>query len=268
MEDFSEYNSEGTTLREMQLRLLHILVEIDKVCKENDIRYWIDFGTLLGAVRHGGFIPWDDDIDITMPTEDYKKFMKIAPQALPKDLFLQTPQTDPSYKMLLSKVRDYNSFFVTPHEDFKRDYNKGLYIDIFEAVNYPTVSPKFQKRLMRWFNKIAFFYSVKQDVTIKNHIASVTFPIIKLFLCTIWGILCLKPKNKIGYEKRFNPYGNSYRREVVFPLSSIEFEGHTFPAPNDTNAYLKSIYKDYMQIPPKEKRVTHLIYVDIKANEG
>ena len=69
-EDFSKYNGEGTMLRKAQLRMVDILVAIDKVCRDNGINYWIDYGTLLGAVRHKGFIPWDDDIDICVLTED------------------------------------------------------------------------------------------------------------------------------------------------------------------------------------------------------
>ena len=82
MEDYSKYNGDGTTLRKMQLRILDILVEIDRICRKHDIKYWIDFGSLLGAVRHGGFIPWDDDIDVAMPSEDYQRFLEIAPKEL------------------------------------------------------------------------------------------------------------------------------------------------------------------------------------------
>lgn len=263
MEDFSQYNCEGTTLRKIQLRLLDILVEIDKICRKHDIKYWIDFGTLLGAVRHGGFIPWDDDIDVTMPTDDYHRFLEIAPKELPDTLFLQTKETDPSYPMLLNKVRDKNSFFITQHEDFTKDYNKGLYIDIFQAVPYPNVNPVFQKRLMRWLMKTNFFFSVKQTVNFKNTVATITFPIITTFLNSIWSLLNLKPKNRIGYEKRFNIYGNSYTKDMIFPLNDITFEGKTFLGPADPNRYLTSIYGNYMIIPPEEKRHTHIIHVEI-----
>jgi len=263
MEDFSEYNGEGTSLRKLQLRLLDILVEIDKVCRKHDIKYWIDFGTLLGAIRHGGFIPWDDDIDVTMPTEDYHRFLEIAPKELPDSLFLQTKKNDSSYPFLLSKVRDKNSFFITQHEDFTKSYNKGLYIDIFEAVPYPKVNAKLQKKLMRWLLKTYFFFSVKQPVNFKNHLATVIFPVIKFFLNTFWGVLCLKPQNRLGYEKRFNPYGNSYQKEWVFPLKDVTFEGKTFLGPADPDRYLTSIYGDYMKVPPEEKRVTHIIHVEM-----
>ena len=264
MEDFSQYNGEGTTLRKMQLRLLDILTEIDKICRKHDIQYWIDFGTLLGAVRHRGFIPWDDDIDVAMPSEDYRRFLEIAPKELPDNLFLQTQSTDTSYHFLLNKVRDKNSFFITQHEDFTKDYNKGLYIDIFEVVPYPQVNPRFQKKLLRWLYKTNFFFSVKQSVTLKNHLAAISFPIIKGSLNLVWAILNLKPKNKFGYEKRFSPYGNSYTADMVFPLKDIVFEGKTFLAPANPDRYLTSIYKDYMRIPPEEKRVTHIIHVEMR----
>ena len=263
MEDFSQYNGEGTTLRKVQLRLLDILIEIDKICRKHDIKYWIDFGTLLGAVRHGGFIPWDDDIDVTMPTEDYHRFLEIAPTELPDTLFLQTKDTDPSYRLLINKVRDNNSLYITKHEDFSRDYNKGLYIDIFEAIPYPDVNPKLQKYIMHWYQKTCHFFSVKQSVSFKNHLASIVFPIIKLNLDIIWGVLNLGKKKCIGYAKQFNVYGNSYPQNIVYPLKDISFEGYTFLGPSNADKYLTNIYGDYMKLPKKEQQHAHIIYVDL-----
>lgn len=264
MEDYSKINGEGTLLRKVQLRLLDILVEIDKICRKHDIKYWIDFGSLLGAVRHGGFIPWDDDIDISMPTEDYKRFKEIAPKELPEHLFLQTKETDPSYSLLIDKVRDKNSFFVTKHEDFTADYNKGLYIDIFEVVQYPNINPKVQKRVLLWYQKVCHFYSVKQKVTLKNHLAALTFPGVRFFLSLVWAVFNIKPKTKLGYEKHFSVYGNSYAKDMVYPLKDIVFEGKTFLGPADPDRYLTSIYGDYMKLPPEDKRRTHIIHVSLE----
>ena len=141
MEDFSQYNKEGTLLRQVQLQLVDMMIEIDKICRKHNIQYWITFGTLLGAVRHGGFIPWDDDLDISMTSENLNKFIRIAPQELPNNLFLQTKETDPSIQVDIVKVRLKNSLFITPREDFSRNYNKGLFIDIFEVIPYPNASP-------------------------------------------------------------------------------------------------------------------------------
>lgn len=264
MEDFSEYNGEGTTLRRIQLRLVDILVEIDKICRKHDINYWIDFGSLLGAVRHGGFIPWDDDIDVAMPTDDMHRFLEIAPKELPDFLFLQTRETEPNFRRTLRRVRDNNSLFITKNEDFTKEYHKGLYIDLFEVVPYPTVNRKLQKTIMHWYSKTTIFFFIKHDVTLKNHIAAITFPIIRAGLHILWAMLNLKPKNKLGYEKHFSVYGNSYSKDMVFPLKDITFEEHSFRAPADPDRYLTSIYGNYMTIPPKEKRATHIIHVSFQ----
>ncbi|MBQ9471461.1 MAG: LicD family protein [Bacteroidales bacterium] len=263
MDDFSHINGEGTLLRKVQLRLLDILIEIDRICRKHNIQYWIDFGTLLGAVRHGGFIPWDDDIDISMPSEDYHRFLEIAPKELPDNLFLQTKETDPSYRLLIDKVRDKNSLYITKHEDFTKDYNKGLYIDIFEAKPYPNANPKLQKFIMHWYQKTRHFFSVKQSVTLKNHLATIIFPIIKLNLDVVWGLINLGKKTNIGYAKQFNVYGNSYPHDIVFPLKDITFEGKTFLSPSNPDKYLSSIYGNYMKLPKKEQQHTHIIYVDL-----
>ena len=90
-----------------------------------------------------------------------------------------------------------------------------------------------------------------------------TFPILKIGLDLIWAMTNLKPKNKLGYEKHFSVYGNSYTKEMVYPLKDITFEGKTFRGPADPDRYLTSIYGDYMKLPPLEKRRTHIIYVDL-----
>lgn len=264
MEDFSKYNGAGTLLRKMQLRLLDILIEIDKVCRKNSINYWIDFGSLLGAVRHEGFIPWDDDLDIAMPKEDFERFKVIAPKELPDNLFLQTPETDPSFLMPILKVRDKNSMFITKHEDFTKKYNKGLYIDIFVVTDYPKVSKKTRKFLLGWTSKVNWFLGTKHNVTLKNHLAAICFPLIKGLCLTVWKILCLKPKTQLGYDvTRYCPYSCAYPKEWIYPLSEVTFEQHSFMAPHKPDLYLNSIYPNFMELPPEEKRVTHIIHVEM-----
>lgn len=262
-EDFSKYNGEGTVLRNAQLRMLDILAEVDRICRKYDIRYWIDYGTLLGAVRHKGFIPWDDDLDITMMTEDLKKFIKIAPSELPDNLFLQTKATDPSYKFALCKVRDKKSLFITQHEDFTRNYNKGLYIDIFEAEKYPHLNSSVLKLLMKWEEKTTFFFNVKHYFTVKNIVAALCFPVIHFLIELLWKILLLKSKRDIGYIPKLNYYGVSFKKDTVFPLSEIDFEGKLFMAPHDVDTYLRTIYNNYTELPPVEKRRDHSKYIFI-----
>ena len=99
-------------LRKCQLKQLSILEEVDRICKKLQIEYWLDGGTLLGAVRHKGFIPWDDDIDIAMTLENMNRFILEAPALLPPNLFLQTPQSDPQLKEPIVKIRDLNSLYI------------------------------------------------------------------------------------------------------------------------------------------------------------
>ena len=99
-------------LRSCQLKQLEILKIFDRICRKHNLRYWIDGGTLLGAVRHKGFIPWDDDLDVAMPSEDYKKLDQIIQSELPDHLFWQTPKTDPTMPYGCTKIRDLNSFYA------------------------------------------------------------------------------------------------------------------------------------------------------------
>ena len=126
-------------LRACQLKQLSILKEVDRICRKHKLSYWLDGGTLLGAMRHGGFIPWDDDIDIGMTLEDMQAFMKVAPSELPDTLFLQTPESDPTSKEPIVKIRDLNSIYIEAGDTFSVEYQKGLYVDIFPFIDYPTV---------------------------------------------------------------------------------------------------------------------------------
>lgn len=135
-------------LRRCQLKQLTILEEIDRICRKHNISYWLDGGSLLGAVRHGGFIPWDDDIDIAMPLDDAKRFAQVAPSELRQGLVLQDPETELTREPIM-KVRDTNSFYVEANDDFSLPYGKGLYVDIFPFIAYPNVSRAFCKNMPR-----------------------------------------------------------------------------------------------------------------------
>src|SRR3954468_21006016 len=106
VDDLSIYNPEGSELRRAQLKMLEILEAFDKICRKHNINYWLVCGTLLGARRHGGFIPWDDDLDIAILQSDYDKLMLILKEELPEHLKLQTQETDKKYWYFHPKIRD------------------------------------------------------------------------------------------------------------------------------------------------------------------
>ena len=250
-------------LRACQLKQLSILEEIDRICQKHQIGYWLDGGTLLGAVRHKGFIPWDDDIDIAMRQEDLERFMAIAPKELREGLFLQTPQNEPQAKEPIVKVRDLNSFYVEGADNFSADYQKGLYVDIFPMIDYPTLPKGLVKRITLGISKSysilhkAHYYSLRSFAEF--------FWFGAKYACNkcLWHLLCaMRPKNVYMSNILINNgYGIMHRQDSVFPLGTITFEGKTFSAPANTDAYLSDLYRNYMEIPPKEKQKIHSVFI-------
>ena len=249
-------------LRDCQLKQMEILKEIDRICKKHHIDYWLDGGTLLGAVRHGGFIPWDDDIDIAMRLEDMQRFEQIAPQELPQHLFLQSPRTEPDSKEPIVKVRDLNSFYVEPGDDFSAHYQKGLYVDIFPFIDYPTVSKSFAKRFGLAVSKSYSILHKPHHYSLRALAEWFWFGAKYVIGRAAWAIaFALRPHDTyISNILINNGYGIMHRQDSVFPLSTIRFEGIEMMAPRDPDAYLTDLYHNYMEIPPVEKRKIHSLF--------
>ena len=271
MEDLSSYNKPGSPLRNVQLRMLDILIAVADICRKNNICYWIDFGTLLGAVRHGGFIPWDDDLDICVYEKDYSRFQEVCKEQLPEYLFLQSPETDPDAHMGhgMIKIRDKRSLYIHGFDNFRRTYNKGVFIDVFVAKNYPRMNPDLMSYLFIKVSRSYAFMKYYPELNFKNIIGYFVYPLIYIFFKTI--IKCFTISNKqyyVGVAPECLLYGHLSRKEEVFPLKEIEFEGHKFMAPQDPDACLTNQYGNYMQVPPPEKRRSHVIYAFMDRKDG
>ncbi len=259
-------------LRALQLRMTEILVEIDKVCRRNGIRYWIDFGTLLGAVRHKGFVPWDDDMDICIPAEEFDKFVEVCTRELPEWLFVQTPESDPKAGMGggMIKVRDRQSVFLNDYDTYRRDYNKGVFVDVYKAIEYPNVPHPVYRYISR---RIAFsfgFFHFPQLVNLHNIVCYMLYPFSYVWHKGLFRLLYVFGKSGkycIMPERR---YGKGYltKREDLFPLSEIEFEGHMFMAPAHPDRRMADVYGNYMQIPDKEHRRTHATMCLLDGKDG
>lgn len=260
-EDLSHYNADGTELRKLQLRMLDILIVVTNICDKHNLPYWISGGTLLGAKRHGGFIPWDDDIDIELLRKDYKKLLKILAKELPSHLYLQTPK-EKSYRLRFSKVRDKNSTISSEEENMARYEHKGIFIDIFsEEYSYMRVKnfvDFFYGRAFRRYKRGRAFTSFQYFY---EYVASLLLlPLGHLLKWTARAICAItKPDNVL------HSYGignsTNHKGSYMFPLSRIQFEGREFSAPKDIDLYLKNQYGNYMSIPSKENRPSHFTKV-------
>lgn len=258
LKQFKEQN-----LRTCQLKQLAILEEISRICNKYEIDYWLDGGTLLGAVRHGGFIPWDDDIDVGMSLEGLSKFIAVAPNELPNSLFLQTQRTDPTYKNSVTKVRNINSIYIEPEDDFEEPYQKGLFIDIFPFINYPNISQTWVKKICKGIWVSNYILHKKHYYSVRSFIEFIYFGLKYLCLNCVWFIInfICKKDTYMSNVPQNNVYGIMHRINSVYPLSEITFEGKTFKAPGNPDAYLKDLYKDYMKIPSKEKQHSHAVFL-------
>ena len=249
-------------LRACQLKQLSILEEIDRICQKHHIGYWLDGGTLLGAVRHKGFIPWDDDIDIAMRQEDVERFVSIALQELREGLFLQT-QNEPQVKEPIIKVRDMNSFYVEQSDNFAAQYEKGLFVDIFPMIDYPTLSRGFVKSVALGISKSYSILHKAHYYSLRSFTEFFWFGAKFLLFQVLWWAASIGRGKSVYISNTLvnNGYGIVHRQDSVFPLSTIQFEGKTFLAPARPDAYLSDLYKNYMEIPPVEKRVIHSVFI-------
>ncbi|MDR0364202.1 MAG: LicD family protein [Bacteroidales bacterium] len=244
-------------LRKAQLRILEILEIVDKICKKHNIPYWLGYGTLLGAVRHGGFIPWDDDLDIALLRKDYKKLLKILPQELPAYLSLQQPG-ERYYDLAFAKIRDNRSEVTESHNRDKNYLQKGLFIDIFplEPAYYPL------KKFARFF-----FEKSYRHIRRRRIFQSPILFLKSIFYYLIWplGAALVLFSKFIALVGQASTLVHGYvikdsaiqDIETIFPLTEVTFEGKKFPAPGNYNRYLRTLYGDYMKLPPEHERKTH-----------
>lgn len=249
-------------LREVQKKELSILCSIRDICEKHDIDYWLDGGTCLGAVRHGGFIPWDDDIDIAMRKEDIPRFVNAAQNELPEGLFLQTMETDPSCRLPIIKVRDTHSFIVEAGDDFSRDYQKGLFVDIFPLIPYPNVSRKFCKKIIKGYCRANAILKQQHTYSWRSVAELIWFGGKRLYFYTLWKLanIFLPKHTYFSNSIETNGYGIIHKVVDIFPTSTIKFEGDTFRVPANPDQYLRNIYGDYMTLPPEDKRKGHAVF--------
>lgn len=261
----SRFNPDGSLLRRQQLRMLEMLICFDEICVRHDIPYWLSSGTLLGQVRHGGFIPWDDDLDVTILYKDYKRLMNILHEELPDKYVIQTPETDKGYFFCYPKLRDTKSYMEEVNRyDRIFDY-KGVFIDIFTFEKFPP--------LLNWVACRAHGFSYKvlndfrnTDEQARRKVRLIYWLCEHLLFPLLRWLAALCPTKELRYSPG-TPYGCTSSAAELFPLRRAMFEGHLFNAPNDTHAFLTRTYGDYMQLPNLSNLHPHTYKLEILEEE-
>ena len=249
-------------LKQAQEIMLDMLVEFDNICKKHNLQYWLDSGTLLGAVRHKGFIPWDDDIDLSMPLEDYNKFIEVAQDELSDSIFFQTSKTDKEFPFDYIKLRSNRAKIIEFHEkDKKVEYHQGVFVDIFPMLTLPN-DEFHQNFYCDIFKLIRSVASVSLHTPNGQNRPKERKKLIEALSLMHQGY---KDSNtKVIYGAEMPDVSAWFDYKKIFPLKKMEFEGIEFLAPNDPDHYLGSIYSfNYMELPPKEKRTTHALKMEI-----
>ena len=243
-------------LREAQLIMLEMLVEFDAICKKHNLQYWLDSGTLLGAVRHQGFIPWDDDIDLSMPVEDYRRFKEIANAELSENIFFQTRQIDKEFKFDYIKLRSNKASIVEFHEKGREvGYHQGVFVDIFPMCTLPN-SEFYQNYYSEVFKLIRDTSAVSLHTPNGKNMPEVREKLVEslALMHEGWG----KEDSKVIYAGEMPDVAAWFDIKEVFPLKNITFEGLEFPVPHNPEHYLGSIYSfNFMELPPEDKRTIH-----------
>ena len=261
------------SLKEIQEIELEILVQFDSICQKNDLRYSLGGGTLLGAVRHKGFIPWDDDIDVMMPRPDYEKFLEVC-KSQDLGFCLTTYDTVEGYNGLFAKIWDPKTIIID--DLMKMNFKLGVNIDIFPIDGLGDT----KQEAIKIFKKTIVERELLNAVVWKRFFRSKTHSLfiepVRLFFFLLSRLI--QPKKlliKIDEINKSHPIETStyagcvcgsYREREIMNKSAfenyieLEFEGKRFQCVKKYDEYLKKHYGNYMELPPLEKQKTHHTY--------
>ncbi len=255
---------EGAHLSDGELRRvqLGLLVELDRLCRANGLTYYLAYGTLLGAVRHGGYIPWDDDIDVMMPRGDYDQLHEVFAAAAPAHVTLDSPQTRMDWPFPYAKVADDRTELFEPLED---PLPLGVNLDLFPLDALPP-NPLVRSlqsgalRLLRWAVELRYIAAARGRGWHHPLAITVAKPLLRLLpVRTLVGAFTRTAL--VGAGDRLGVRVGSYDWSVpagdLGTPSELSFEALRFLAPARPEAVLTAMYGDYGQLPPDEQQVSH-----------
>lgn len=266
---------EVVKLRWLQLVELGILKDIDRVCREHGITYWLDSGSVLGARRHGGFIPWDDDIDLGMPRDDCERFLELAPAALGERYRVTSPRTCPQQAALFAKVMLAGTRFATDETE-EAGFDQGIFVDVFpyDAVCADAKAAKRQRRSCILWQSVSYLYHSGHIVVphggalgaVERAACRVAHGLVRVLFSPeriargFDRAALAAHDNAASSMLMASSYAaiDPYPREMLLPVQSITFEGCEFFAPADVEGYLRKQYGEtWNQLPPENQRRNH-----------
>lgn len=269
--------------RKMQLTELDMLVEFDSVCRKYNINYVLFGGSLLGAVRHKGYIPWDDDADIGMLREDYEAFKKIASEMNPAICYFQDHDTDPEYRWGYGKLRRTNTIYVRVGQEHLKS-KTGIFVDIFPMDDVPlsTLGQIMQDRKVYCFRKILWSEVARvQSTGFMKLWYSMLAKIPVDWVFRGYKKIAVKSKNSTPNRVRclsFPATGTLYKKNPLITRYSMPkswftnreeylFEGKLLYSSKEYDEVLKYIYGNYMELPPENKREQHSPFSKIQFQD-
>jgi lipopolysaccharide cholinephosphotransferase len=245
----ARYNPDGSLLRHDQMELLDMLRVLASVCREHGIQWWLSSGTLLGAARHNGFIPWDDDMDIVMLRKDYRRLERVLKDT-DSEFVLHSMRSDVEYVNCFGKFRKREGCVKVMSRRYAYYKWRGVGLDIFtiEKTNY------FAARAA------SVIYNNLQHLTSYIRAGWLRRPLIRFFELLCLGVLnpllrlvgLVNPRSEYHYSLGTGWAKHTFYMKDTFPLAEAEFEGVLFPVPKDMDAYLSNVYGDWRRLPSDE----------------
>lgn len=246
-----KYSPEGSVLRNLQFEMLDELLLLDKICKENGLTYYLSSGTALGAVRHQGFIPWDDDLDIALPEKDYRRLVAILRDYHSDTYVLHDRHSDFNYINGFPKFRKKEGTLLGSFPQRGKLYKyKGTGVDIFcvakNSFIRAYVCAKMRVALLHWL------YKIKND-GIRKALTRVNWLVYHCLVPLTWPLNVFRKKGELHYGLGQGFSKHYLWENEIFPTGETLFESVLMPIPRDADAYLTHIYGDWRQVPSQDE---------------
>ena len=260
-----EYNPDGSVLRQAQLRLLDMAIYLQETAKKIGVPCRLDGGNVLGAMRHGGFIPWDDDIDMVVDYKDFKRLCNYLKAHPHPQFVLQDNDTDPGFYKEWACLRDLKSENRSHDNQQSADRRmheaqkfRGLHVDIFP----------YEGNMIPWLQRLAAKLSVNVNTKLAGRyplLAQIAYKFLHVIVFPVFRLVGKLFGNPDLYMHSYGAWFYEQNpRRCMIPHKDIVFEGHTFEGPADADELCRIAYGNYMDLPPRDKRDRHKIDVVFK----